>query len=125
MARKYDTVEDRLADSDSWVRDVFHKLEAMCRDAAKDIRLSDDAKREGRKFYVNDNRRPFCRVDPKQHYIGIGYHKDIRSDVDRWATLRRDRTDMVWIFVNEGDDLGAVVHLVHKAIKAASYRKAD
>lgn len=119
MARKYGTLEDRLSDSDTWVREVFRKLDAFCRDAARNVRSSDDAKHEGRKFYVNDGRRPFCRLDPKRSYIGIGYHKDIRNDVQRWAKLRRNRTDMAWIFLEERDDLGAIIHLVHKAVRAA------
>jgi hypothetical protein len=120
MARTYGTLEDRLADSDSWVREVFRKLDAFCRDATKNVRSSDDAKNEGRRFYVKDSRRPFCRIDPKQHHIGIGYHKGIRSDVDRWATLRSNRTDMAWIFLEEDGDLGAIIHLVHKAVRVAT-----
>jgi hypothetical protein len=115
MAKKYQSLSDRLADSDGWVREVFRELDAFCRDAARTVRSSDDAKKEGRKFYVSSGRRPFCRIDPKKRHIGVGYHKEIRSDVDRWAKLRRDRTDMAWIFVKENDNLGAIVHLIHKA----------
>ena len=116
--RQHDSLADRLKSSDSWVQETFRSIEGACLHATKNGRWRDSSRGEGRLFYVGMNARPFCRIDPKRRYIGLGFTNIVRDQVARLLSLRANRLDMAWVFVHPETDLGSIVHLIGQAANA-------
>ena len=111
-------LKERLGNCDDWVRRAFADLVTVCSAAAPIVKVQSASRGEGLTFYIAFDDRPFCRIDPKQKYLGVGYHNIVRDDVQRTGLLRAGRPDRAWIFVRNGDDLTNAIKLVDKAAGA-------
>lgn len=129
MARRFESLEDRLDCSSSWVQQTFQDLEALCCKSGGGVTSHDEAKHEGRLFRVHGSRATFCRIDPKIEHIGVGFSNDIRRFVANTGRLRKQK-NMAWVTLRAddrgadqyGDVSGEIANLIHKANEAVRSR---
>jgi hypothetical protein len=111
----FPAVERRLTACDDTVQRAFQILHAAILYMDDRIQVKEYAKAEGLGYEIDG--RPFCRMDPKRDYIGVGLSNNVRNAIKATGRLRVGRLDRAWFNHDHEESLAQTLGLIEAAFR--------
>ena len=111
-------IDAKLAESDTWVREAYRSLSAICEQHALQVTVESGP---GMRFGLGRGRW-FCRLHPKLGHIAVGFPNTMRGELDRLGLLRPQK-EAAWLNMDQQTPRQTVIDLLERS--AARVAQAD
>ena len=108
-------LETKLAQADDWVRQQFRFVDDLLQAEGCHVR---DLATPSRSYRRGGRVVLYC--DPKLHFLGLGFPRDMREDVRASPFVLRMPASIAWLtWATEADDRSSVEQLLRRSLQLA------